>query len=298
MNRTSSTYYRFLPSELADRLRGATIDVVRPVEGSVQGLHRSPHYGASVEFAEYRRYTRGDPVTLIDWAVYARSDKYMIRKFREETNVRGRILLDVSASMAFRGDGPMSKMEFACFLAASCMYVLVNQGDSAGMMTFNDEMCGEFGAVSTFEGLRPMLKELEAIEPEGGSAIERIMHDAAEKVSARSLFIIISDFLEDPALVMRGLQHLHHDGHDIALFHVLDASELKLGHTGLSEFRDMETGEKMIINADETRTAYEREVKNYIEELRAACAACMGTYRLLDTHTEIENSVFARSTKT
>jgi uncharacterized protein (DUF58 family) len=130
--------YKFLPPELADRLRGLNLVVRKPVEGALQGQHRSPHHGSSVEFADYREYTRGDPPNLIDWAVYARTDRHVIRRYQEETNLRAYILLDTSESMGFRELGPISKMDYACYVAAGLMYLLVSQSDAAGLTLFND----------------------------------------------------------------------------------------------------------------------------------------------------------------
>ena len=147
------TTYKFLPPAFADRLTGMGITVRRPVVGAQQGLHRSPNFGASVEFAEYREYRPGDAPSLIDWAVFARSDKYMIRRFQEETNLRAYILLDTSASMSYREDGPMTKLQYASYLAAGLMYILVHQSDWVGLLTFDEKLKKTFPPVGSFEGL-------------------------------------------------------------------------------------------------------------------------------------------------
>ena len=181
--------YKFLPPELADRLRGLGVTVRRPVEGALQGLHRSPHHGASVEFADYREYTRGDPPNRIDWAVYARTDRHVIRRYQEETNVRAYILLDTSESMAFRDAGRLSKMDYACSLAAGLMFVLVNQSDAAGLTLFNDEVRKTFPPVGSLGGLRPMLLALEEIKPPAAARLTKLCtHSPNKSSAAASLF--------------------------------------------------------------------------------------------------------------
>jgi uncharacterized protein (DUF58 family) len=286
--------YKFLPPELADRLRGLGLAVRRPVEGAIQGLHRSPNYGASVEFAEYREYTRGDPPNLIDWAVYARTDRYVIRRFQEETNLRAHILLDTSESMAFRDAGVYSKMDYACYLAAGLMYVLINQSDAAGLTLFNDEVRKTFAPTSSLDGLRPMLLALEEIKPAGRSKIDQALHKVADEIQRRSLVILISDLLQDPAEITRGIQHLHHNKHEILVLQPLDAAELNLNFSGLAELRDLETGARLPVQADDVRDAYAQEVQSFLDEIRRGCLGSMADYHLVDTRTPVEETMHAK----
>jgi len=289
--------YKYLPPELADRLRNLGLSVRKPVEGSVQGLHRSPHLGASVEFAEYREYVPGDSPDLIDWAVYARSDRYMIRRYREETNVRAYILLDCSESLAFREEGLYPKNEYACYLAAGLMYILLNQGDAVGLMTFDERVRQTFAPISSFDGLRPMLLHLEQSEPTGKTNVEAALHAAAEIIKRRSLVILISDLLQPPAEILRGLRHLQHDGHDITVLHLLDPAERRLTFTGHAELRELETAAKMVIEADEIREAYTREVDRYLAELRKGCADCNAEYHFITTRMPVEEALHLRATR-
>jgi uncharacterized protein (DUF58 family) len=297
MNTSAPSVYRYLPSELADRLRDMSITVTRSVEGPGQGAHHSPHFGSSVEFAEYREYTPGDPPNRIDWAVFARSDRYMVRRFQEETNLRAYILLDTSESQAFKEYGARSKMECGCSLAAGLMFMLVNQGDSVGLMTFDDEIRETYPPVGTMEGLRRLLVGLEHIKPAGRSNIENAIHAAANQIHARSLVIVISDLLQAPEAVLRGIRHLSHDRHAILVLHVMDFAEMQLSAGGLAEFRELETGARMIVHTDELRQAYAREVQSFIEELRRGCAGCMATYHLVDTRVAPEETLFGKLTR-
>ena len=293
----SPSAYKYLPPELADRLRNLGLTVRRPVEGAMQGLHKSPHHGSSVEFADYREYTRGDPPNLIDWAVYARSDRYVIRRYQEETNLRAHILLDTSESMSFREEGVYSKMDYAAYLTAGLIYILVNQSDSASLTLFNESIQKGFPPAGSLEGLRPLLLGLEEIKPSGKSNIEGAMHQVAEQLKSRSLVVLISDLLRDPAEILRGIRHLHHNGHEVTILHVLDAAELHLTFAGLVELKELETGEKLVLQGDEIREAYAEEVQRYLEELRQGCNSCQADYHLVDTRRPIEEALQLRATR-
>lgn len=289
-----SVAYKFLPPELADRLRGLGVTVRRPVEGAMQGLHRSPHHGASVEFSDYREYTRGDPPNRIDWAVYARTDRHVIRRYQEETNLRAYLLLDTSESMAFRDAGRLSKMDYACHLAAGLMFVLINQSDTAGLTLFNDEVRKTFPPVGSLGGLRPLLLALEEIKPSGRSQIDRALHTLAEQIQRRSLVILISDLLQPPADIIRGIRHLQHNKHEVLVLHVLDAAEMALNFSGFTELRELETGARMPVYADEIRDAYTLEVQKYLDELRRGCLGSLADYQFMDTRTPVEEALHAK----
>jgi uncharacterized protein (DUF58 family) len=286
--------YKFLPPQLAERLRGLGLSVRRPVEGAMQGLHRSPHHGSSVEFADYREYTPGDSPSLIDWAIYARSDRYVIRRYQEETNLRAHLLLDISESMSFRQAGLHSKMDYACYLAAALMLVLVGQSDSTGLTFFNDEIRQSFAPVGSLEGLRPILLALEDIVPSGRSQIEQALHQTAEKIRRRSLVILISDLLQEPSGIIRGIQHLRHNLHEVLVLQPLDAAEMSLTFSGLAELRELETGARLPVEGDEIREAYAHEVSRFLEEIRRGCLGSLADYHLIDTRTPVEETLHAK----
>jgi uncharacterized protein (DUF58 family) len=290
--------YKYLPPELADRLRAFGLTVRRPMEGPRQGLHRSPHHGSSVEFSDYREYTRGDPPNLIDWAVYARSDRHVIRRYQEETSLRACILLDTSGSMDFQEAGLQTKMDYAASLAAGFMYVLINQGDAAGLMLFNDEIHQSFPPAGSLESLRPLLLGLEQIKPAGHSNIEEALHKVAEQLKSRSLVILISDLLRDAGQILRGIRHLQHNGHEITVMHVLDPGEIRLSFGGLVELRELETGTRLVLQADEIRAAYDEEVCRFIETLRRGCNDCQAEYHLSDTRKPVEETLHLRVSHT
>ncbi len=292
---SESTGYRFLSPQMAERLRGLEIAVRRPMDGSHQGLHRSPSFGSSVEFAEYREYSHGDPISRIDWPVYGRSDRYVIRQFHEDVSIRCTILLDTSASMGYRQQGPLSKMEYGCHLAAGLMYAMVQQGDTVSLMTFDHEIRKYYEPCGTFVGLRPMLLGLEEVEAKNDGDIEATLHGVAERIKGRSLVLIISDFLQEPDRILRGLHHLHHDGKDVTFLHVLDPAELSLPMSGLVEVVALETREKLVVDLRQVREAYLEQMHRYLEQLRRGCLEVRADYILAQTNTDVYDVIQKRS---
>ncbi len=280
--------FRYLPAALAEAVQRLGVRVRRPVRGRGEGLHRSPDFGASVEFAEYRAYTPGDPPNRIDWAVYARSDRYLVRRSVEETSLRATLLLDTSESLAYREAGSVTKLEYGCFLAAGLTYALTRQGDAAGLCTFAEGLEHRLPPTVTLSGLRPMLTLLETLQPRGRSDIGASLQQAAELLPARSLVIVISDFLQPAPQIVRGLRRLDHDGHNLVLLHVIDGAEQRLDFSGIADLRELETGRRLVVDIDEVRLAYAQAIDAHIETLRRACSDCLGDYHLMDTREPVE----------
>ena len=291
----SARSFKYLPPRVADQIRGLGISSARPMQGGIQGLHRSPDFGASVEFAEYRDYIEGDAPSLIDWSVYAKTDRYMIRRFQDETSLRATVLVDASASLRYKQTGPVTKFEYACSLAAGFMYMLVGQGDAASLSFFTDRISRRFESVASTETLSPILLEMENMEAKGAGDIEKSLHEAAESLKQRSLVIVISDLLQPPAQLARGIQHLQHNRHDVTVFHVLDAAEIALPMHGLVELRDLETNEKLLIEADEIRSRYAQSVKGYLNEISRICTACGTHYFTIETRTPMLDALAKRA---
>jgi len=286
--------YRYLPPQMAEHLQNMTMAVRKQMDGGMQGLHSSPAFGSSVEFAEYRPYVQGDPIRRIDWSVYARTDRYVIRRFHDEVNIRAHILLDTSESMSYGEQGAMPKIEYGCYLAAAIMYMMINQGDSVGLMTFDDEMRNMYEPAGSFVGLRPMLLGLEEIKPRGVSNIENSLHKAAEIIKGRSLVVLISDLLQDPRETLQGIGHLCYDGKDVTVFHVLDPGELRLPDEGLIEVEFLETRDRMNVDIFEFRDLYLQRIREYLDEVRVGCTNTGADYILVDTSTDIRDALHRR----
>jgi uncharacterized protein (DUF58 family) len=290
-----STGYRYLPPRMAERLRGVEINVRRPMDGSHQGLHRSPAFGSSVEFAEYREYTTGDPIARIDWPVYARSDRYVIRRFHEDVSIRCYIMLDISGSMGYQQDGALRKIEYACYLAAGMMYVMVQQGDTVSLITFDNQIRQYFEPSGSFVGLKPMLQGLEKIEPKEKGDIEASLHNAAELIKGKALVVIISDLLEEPESILQGINHLYYDGKEVTLFHILDPAEMNMSITGLADVTSLESREKLTVDFRRIREAYLEQLRLYMDELRSGFQKVRAEYILTETRTEVYDAILQRS---
>jgi len=287
--------YRYLPPRMAERLRGVEIGVRRPMDGSHQGLHRSPAFGSSVEFAEYREYAPGDPVARIDWPVYARSDRYVIRRFHEDVSIRCYIMLDISASMKYQQDGALQKSEYACYLAAGMMYVMVQQSDMVSLITFDDQIRQYYEPSGSFVGLKPMLQGLEKIEPKNKGNIEAALHSAAALIKGKALVVVISDLLEEPESILQGINHLYYDGKEITLFHILDPAEMNMSMTGLADVTSLETKDKITVDFRRIRDAYLEQLRLYLDELRSGLQKTRSEYILTETRTEVYDAILQRS---
>jgi len=292
---SESREYRYLPAHMAERLRGIEVSVHRPMDGSNQGLHRSPAFGSSVEFAEYREYMPGDPISQIDWPVYARSDRYVIRRFHEDVSIRCYVMLDISGSMAYKGSGAMSKIEYSSYLAAAMLYVMIQQSDTSSLITFDTEIRSYHEPTSSFPRLKPMLLELENIDPgKAEGDIEATLHNAAEMIKGRALVVIISDFLEEPEKIIRGINHLHHDGKEVTLFHIMDPTEVNMPLSGLLDIVSMEGQGKLTVDFGRIKEDYLESLRTYLDQLRAGCQRIRADYIFADTGMDIFDAILQR----
>ena len=279
---------------MAERLRGVEISVHRPMDGSNQGLHRSPAFGSSVEFAEYREYMPGDPIARIDWPVYARSDRYVIRRFHEDVSIRCYVLLDISGSMGYKGTGAMSKIEFGCYLAAAMLYVMLQQSDTSSLITFDSEIRSYHEPAGSFVNLRPMLLELENLQLGKQGDIEATLHTAAELIKGRALVVIISDFLQEPEKIIRGINHLHHDGKEVTLFHLLDPTEVNMPLSGLLDVVSMEQEGRLTVDFGRIKETYLKQLRLYLDQLRAGCQRIRADYIFADTGMDVYDAILQR----
>ena len=291
---SESGEYRYLPARMAERLRGIEIGVRRPMDGSNQGLHRSPAFGSSVEFAEYREYIPGDPIARIDWPVYARSDRYMIRRFHEDVSIRCYVLLDVSGSMGYKGTGTMSKIEYGSYLAAAMLYVMLQQSDTSSLITFDTQIRRYHEPTGSFVNLKPMLLELENLTLGKEGDIESALHSVAELIKGRALVMIVSDLLEEPEKIIRGINHLYHDGKEVTLFHVMDPAELNMPLSGLVEVVSMEQDSRLTVDFDQVKEAYLRQLRRYLEQLRTGCQKIRADYIFVDTGMDVYDAILQR----
>jgi uncharacterized protein (DUF58 family) len=263
---------RFLNPSIIARLGTMELKARTVVEGFLAGLHRSPYKGFSVEFAEYRQYLPGDDLSTLDWKVYARSDRHYVKKFEEETNLECHLLLDVSASMAYRGAAVMSKLEYGSVLAASLAFLMNRQRDATGLIAFDDKIAFRVPASARRGHLHSLLIGLERLEPGRQSNVGRPLHQLAEALTRRSLIVLISDLLDEPDPIIKGLKYLRFRGNDVVVFQLLDPNELTFPFLGSSRFKDLESAEEVMAEPATVRAAYLKELaelrSRYDRELR------------------------------
>ena len=265
---------RFLDPAVIARLGSMELKARTVVEGFLSGLHRSPYKGFSVEFAEYRQYLPGDDLSTLDWKVYARSDRHYVKKFEEETNLDCHVLLDISASMAYRGGAAMSKVEYGSVLAASLAYLMSRQRDATGLIEFDDRIRRRLPASARPGHLHAILLALEKVAPGAKSDVGRPLHQLADALGKRSLVVLISDLLDDPDNIVRGLKHLRFRGTDVIVFQVLDPHEIQFPFRGAARFTDVESDDVVTADPDRVRESYLEAMAalraRYEKELRGA----------------------------
>jgi uncharacterized protein (DUF58 family) len=284
----TATDRTFLDPAVVARLGTLELKARTIVEGFLSGLHRSPFKGFSVEFAEYRQYIPGDDLSTIDWKVYARSDRYFVKKFEEETNLDCHLLLDVSGSMGYGSHHGMSKFEYAACLAASLGYLMNRQRDAVGLTAFDEKIVARLPASSRPGHLRSLLVTLERLTTAHQTNVAKPLHQLADTLTKRGLVVLISDLLDTPEEIIRGLKHFQFRGIDVIVFHVLDADELDFPFERAARFEDLETAEEVMAVPGAVREHYLTQMGALIERYRRELGASGIDYQLLNTKHPLE----------
>jgi uncharacterized protein (DUF58 family) len=265
-----SRYVYFEPERIA-RLQNLNLLARQAVEGFISGLHRSPHRGFSVEFCEHRDYCPGDDLRHLDWVAWGRTDRYYIKQYEQETNLRAYILLDVSGSMAYRLGGQVSKFVYGCFLSACLSYLMCRQQDVVGMIAFDERVRFHLTPASTPAHLDRVFRHLEELSPGEGTAIGPTFHSLAAMIAKRGLVVVISDLYDEPSEILRALQHFVYKRHQIIVFHLLDPAELSFPFRRIHTFVDMETGQRLQVDPRYVKEAYQAEISAFVETYRKEC---------------------------
>lgn len=253
------------------------------VEGFLAGLHSSPFHGFSVEFSEHRRYTQGDDPKDIDWLVYAKTERYYIKKYQAETNITGYLLLDLSESMGYTYRQKLTKFEYAVCLAAALSYLMIKQQDPVGAITFDTEFRKMLPARSKRTQLGNLLALLAHAEPRGPTDVGANLRRVAAMVRQRSMMMIFSDLLSETESVLDGIRRMRHAGHDVIVFHVLDEAEVEFPFKGTVDLEDPETGQRRVLDARGIRQDYLDAVEEFRGEYRRECLKVGADYVPLDT---------------
>ena len=256
----------YLNQKVLERLSTLQLHARLPMIGNVSGKHRSPIRGSSLEFAEYRKYVPGDDTRRLDWRAYARNDRYYIKEFEADTNLRLCLIIDTSGSMGFAYNG-MSKLDYARRIGGTLAYIAVLQGDAVGLYCAGTHFHKEIPPKRSATHLSTVLDELGSIEPSGETGLAEVLHQTAERVPQRALIIIISDLFIDPEAVKNCFEHLRFRKHDVAVFHLMEQSELDFEFDRPIRFVDMEGGEPILADPIIIGNQYRRALEVYIESM-------------------------------
>ena len=285
---------QWLDPAIVARLAHLDVRARLVVEGFIAGMHRSPFHGFSVEFAEHRPYMPGDPLKNLDWKVLAKSDRYLIKQYTEETNLRAHLLVDLSGSMGFKSPrASLSKLEYARSLAAALGYLMIGQQDAVGVMLFADRPLRYVPPRSVRSHLDVVLKTLAEGEPAGRTRLGPALHELAERIKRRGLVVLLSDLLDTPADVLSGLQHFRHRNHEVIVFHILDPDEIDFPYTDASTFVDMESGAQLTTEPWEIATRYRERLEAWRSRYSRACREHLVDYVPLDTRTPFDRALLA-----
>jgi uncharacterized protein (DUF58 family) len=282
---------QYLKPEVINQIKRLDLRAQFVVRGFLQGLHASPFHGFSVEFSEHRRYSHGDDPAHIDWLVYAKTDKYYIKKFEAETNITGYLAMDISRSMDYTYRQTLTKFDYGICLAASLCYLMVHQQDPVGLITFDDKVRHNLRPSSRRSQIANVLAQLSKLKPEGQTNLAQCLGQIGALLSHRSLVMLFTDCLGELEPLLKSLSRLRHAGHDVILFHILDEAEVTFPFHGVVELEEPESGEMIQVDADDYRHEYLAEVEGYRDELRRESAQLGVDYVALDTSMQFDKAL-------
>ena len=273
---------RFLHPETIARISRLDLRARHVVEGFISGMHRSPFFGHSVEFIQHREYVPGDDLRHLDWKVWSKTDRYYVKQYEEETNLRSTLVVDVSESMHY-GRGALNKYNYACTVAACLGYLLLRQQDSVGLITFDEDVRQVVPARSQQLHIDALIQAMDVSRPRAKTDLEKILRRVTESVSSRGMIILVSDLLADRGPFFRGLEMLSHRRHDVLVFHVLDDDELVFPFSGSTRFEGMEELPHLLCDPRALRDGYLEALEEYLVEVRRGCVSRAIDYALVRT---------------
>jgi uncharacterized protein (DUF58 family) len=276
-------YKQYLLPSVISKLSNMELKARFVVEGFITGLHKSPFHGFSVEFAEHRQYMPGDEIKYIDWKIFARTDKYFIKQFEEETNLKCYILIDKSKSMDYASGKNIKKLEYASYLAASLSYLMIQQKDAVGLMTYDEKVHRYIPPHATYSYLKQISKELQSMQAGNKTSTAESLNKIAEQLKRRGMVIILSDFFDDPSAVISSFKHFRYNKHELIIFQILDPMEKSFAFGKDAIFKDMETREELTTQPFHIQKAYQQEMKKFLDTYKKECLVNNIDYYLIDT---------------
>ena len=240
------------------------------VEGFIIGMHKSPYHGFSVEFSEHRPYGFGDEIKFIDWKLWGKTDRFYIKQFEEETNLKCHLIIDKSASMGY-GSGSLTKFDYTKSLAASLIYLMIKQQDAVGLTTFDDKLDISILPKAKSSQLNLLLKTMHNAKTGGETNISNLLHSIAERITKRGLIILISDLLDNEEDIIKGLRHFRHKGHEVIIFHIIDPKEKNLDFGENVNFIDIENNEKIMVDSRQIKKSYTASFAKFCNYYKERC---------------------------
>ena len=280
---------RFVDPKVLARIKDLSLLARNVVDGFINGLHRAPYFGASIDFAEHRGYVAGDDIRRVDWRLFARTDRYFVKQYEADTNANLAVLLDVSKSMSFASDG-VSKLQYASFLAASLAYLSHRQRDRVGIITFDEDVVAH--VPPSAKHFNVLLHTLDRSKPEKPGRLLAMLDKLAEHFRRRSIVVLISDLYENPADLLEALKPYRSLGNDLVVFHVLDPAEINFPYTDASRFQDVESGEEVPVVPEVFAAQYRKMIREHIDTLQAKCSEARIDYMQLTTSQPLDEALF------
>ena len=274
----------YLDPRVLDKVARLELRARLVVEGFVTGMHKSPYRGFSVEFAQHREYVPGDDLRHLDWKIYGKSDRYVIKQYEEETNLRAHLFLDQSESMNYGSDGTLSKFDYSATACASLAYMIQQQADAVGLTLFDEAVAKQVPPSNTRQSLGHLFAGLEGAKTrEQKTKIGTVLHELAGQLKQRGMVMIFSDLFDEPKEVIQALREIRSRGHDVIVFHVMDHDELEFPFERMTMFEGMEQLPELLCDPKSLRDAYLAEVNGFAEEIRKGCLAQRIDYVRVDT---------------
>ena len=286
------TAEQYLQPEVLARVSRFDLKAKFLIEGFFSGLHRSPFKGFSAEFSDHRKYVPGDDIKDLDWKVFARTNKFYIKRFEAETNMECHLVVDASASMGY-GTLGMTKLEYATYVAAALAFLVVSQQDTVGLITFDDAIRAVLQPKSKRKHVIRVLKVLNDTKPGKQAKVSDLLHKVAGMIDKRGLVVVMSDLLDEPQDVLDAFAHLRYDGHDIIAFHILDQAEAKFPFSSARKFEDVESGQTVIADAGSIRAEYLRALEDFVATYRSELYKQHIDFFSIDTSTSFDKALMA-----
>ena len=292
---TTEELQKYLDPKVLSKITRLDLQARLVVEGFISGLHRSPFHGFSVEFASHREYVPGDDIKHIDWKVQARTDRFYIKQYEEETNLKATFLLDCSESMHYRRSGRdvMSKYEYAAAVAASLAFLLLEQQDAVGLGVFDTDVRTYVPASANPNQIKTLVHAIDNVSLEAKTSLEHICHSMAEKIARRGLVCIVSDLFVDIDGLLRGLQHFRHYDHEVMVMHIMDADELSFPFQGNTMFKGLEQTGRLVVEPRSLRQGYLRAVERFCREVKRKCINSRVDYKLISTDDHLDAALLS-----